>query len=69
MKSLKFILRFCGIYRILLQCGADIDSQDVDGWTPLHAAAHWGHKDACQILSEHLSDMDSKNFVVSYLYY
>ncbi|RZC37193.1 protein phosphatase 1 regulatory subunit 12B-like, partial [Asbolus verrucosus] len=54
---------YIDVMEILLQCGADIDSQDVDGWTPLHAAAHWGHKDACQILSENLSDMDAKNYV------
>jgi ankyrin repeat protein len=52
------------VFRVLLQCGADLDSQDIDGWTPLHAAAHWGHKDACQILAENFSDMDAKNYVV-----
>lgn len=53
-------------FRILLQCGADVDKQDVDGWTPLHAAAHWGQKEAAQILVDNLADMDSKNYVVSY---
>lgn len=58
---------FLGYYffRILLQCEADIDAQDVDGWTPLHAAAHWGQKEVCQILVENLADMDAKNLVVS----
>lgn len=56
----------CELYfRILLQCGADVDKQDVDGWTPLHAAAHWGQKEASQILVDNLADMDSKNYVVS----
>ncbi|XP_063909989.1 protein phosphatase 1 regulatory subunit 12B isoform X4 [Zophobas morio] len=54
---------YTDVMKLLLQCGADIDSQDFDGWTPLHAAAHWGHKDACQILAENLSDMDAKNYV------
>jgi protein phosphatase 1 regulatory subunit 12A len=54
---------YTDVMKVLLQCGADLDSQDIDGWTPLHAAAHWGHKDACQILAENFSDMDAKNYV------
>lgn len=39
--------------------------QDHDGWTPLHAAAHWGVKEACSILAEALCDMDVRNKLVS----
>lgn len=39
--------------------------QDSDGWTALHAAAHWAQKEACQLLVDNLSDMEIKNFVVS----
>lgn len=60
---LKWFLFY--INRILLQCGADLDKQDVDGWTPLHAASYWGQKDTAQLLAENLADMDAKNFVVS----
>lgn len=51
-------------FRLLIQAGADVDCQDYDGWTPLHAAAYWGQKEACEILVEHFCDMKKKNFVV-----
>lgn len=43
----------------------DIDIQDFDGWTPLHAAAHWGQKEAAEMLVENFCNMDIKNYVVS----
>jgi ankyrin repeat protein len=50
---------------VLLQAGADINAQDYDGWTALHAAVHWGQEDACQTLVDHMCDMDVKNNAVS----
>ncbi|GMR35957.1 hypothetical protein PMAYCL1PPCAC_06152, partial [Pristionchus mayeri] len=32
---------------MLIAAGADVNALDYDGWTPLHAAAHWGEKN-CQ---------------------
>ena len=29
------------VMNILLQARCDVNAQDFDGWTPLHAAAHW----------------------------
>lgn len=49
---------------MLLKAGADPDAKDLDGWTPLHAASHWGQKEACEVLVENLCDMDVKNLVV-----
>ncbi|CAG7823580.1 unnamed protein product [Allacma fusca] len=46
---------------LLLKAGANINSQDFDGWTPLHAAAHWGQKEACEVLLENMCDMNVKN--------
>lgn len=51
--------------RLLIQAGYELDVQDHDGWTPLHAAAHWGVKEACSILAEALCDMDVRNKLVS----
>ncbi|VVC31849.1 Hypothetical protein CINCED_3A016956 [Cinara cedri] len=51
------------VLELLIQAGADVDCQDYDGWTPLHAAAYWGQKEACEILVEHFCDMKKKNFV------
>nr|XP_033816695.1 protein phosphatase 1 regulatory subunit 12C isoform X2 [Geotrypetes seraphini] len=45
------------VMRLLLQAGYDPNAQDKDGWTPLHAAAHWGVEEACRILVENLCDM------------
>lgn len=52
-------------FRVLLQCRVDVDSRDVDGWTPLHAAAHWGQEEVCSLLADHLCDMGAVNNVVS----
>ncbi|CAG0910827.1 unnamed protein product, partial [Cyprideis torosa] len=34
------------VIRVLLLGGADPDAQDFEGWTPLHAAAHWAQREA-----------------------
>nr|XP_022287237.1 protein phosphatase 1 regulatory subunit 12A-like isoform X11 [Crassostrea virginica] len=49
------------VMSILLKAGADVNSQDYDGWTPLHAAAHWGQEEACKTLVDHMCDMQIKN--------
>lgn len=36
--------------RLLLRAGADVNCRDRDGWTPLHAAAHWAEHEAAAIL-------------------
>uniref|UniRef100_A0A8D0GAQ6 Protein phosphatase 1 regulatory subunit 12C n=1 Tax=Sphenodon punctatus TaxID=8508 RepID=A0A8D0GAQ6_SPHPU len=49
------------VMRLLLQAGYEANVQDRDGWTPLHAAAHWGVEEACRLLAEHLCDMEALN--------
>ena len=50
--------------RLLIQTGYDVNIKDYDGWTPLHAASHWGKEEACRILVENLCDMDLINKMV-----
>lgn len=39
--------------------------RDIDGWTPLHAAVHWGSKTACELLTDAGADFELKNSNVS----
>ncbi|XP_030081539.1 protein phosphatase 1 regulatory subunit 12A isoform X11 [Drosophila hydei] len=50
------------VLRLLLAGGSNVDRQDNDGWTPLHAAAHWGQKEAAEMLVESSADMDISNY-------
>ncbi|XP_063165072.1 protein phosphatase 1 regulatory subunit 12A isoform X1 [Candoia aspera] len=51
------------VLKLLIQAGYDVNIKDYDGWTPLHAAAHWGKEEACRILVENLCDMETVNKV------
>ncbi|XP_051976414.1 protein phosphatase 1 regulatory subunit 12A isoform X17 [Xyrauchen texanus] len=51
------------VLKLLIQAGYDVNIKDYDGWSPFHAAAHWGKEDACRILVENLCDMDIVNKV------
>ncbi|KAM9264200.1 protein phosphatase 1 regulatory subunit 12A isoform 3-T3 [Cariama cristata] len=51
------------VLKLLIQAHYDVNIKDYDGWTPLHAAAHWGKEDACRILVENLCDMEAVNKV------
>lgn len=35
---------------------------DKDGWTPLHAAAHWEQEEACKLLVENGASFDIKTY-------
>ena len=50
---------------LLLQAGADPNEPDLEKWTPLHAAAHWGSKEACKLLADYGADFTLRNHVVS----
>ncbi|KAM6927155.1 protein phosphatase 1 regulatory subunit 12A isoform 2-T2 [Lycodopsis pacificus] len=51
------------VLKVLLQCGVDVDSRDIDGWTPLHAGAHWGQEEVCSLLADNMCDMAAVNIV------
>jgi protein phosphatase 1 regulatory subunit 12A len=52
------------VMRVLLQANANVNAGDKDGWTPLHAAAHWEQEEACKILAENGALFDIKNYSV-----
>ena len=37
---------------------------DNDGWTPLHAAAHWAQDEACKLLAQHRANVSATDHVV-----
>ncbi|XP_074663079.1 uncharacterized protein LOC141915448 isoform X5 [Tubulanus polymorphus] len=50
------------VLNLLLQMdNRDIDIKDNDGWTPLHAASHWGQEESCRVLAENFCNMDIRN--------
>nr|XP_043065530.1 protein phosphatase 1 regulatory subunit 12A isoform X7 [Drosophila bipectinata] len=50
------------VLSLLLAGRGNVDRQDNDGWTPLHAAAHWGQRETAEMLVESLADMDIRNY-------
>ena len=50
---------------LLEECGVDPDCVDYEGWTPLHAAALWGQKEATALLLKYGADPVLKNYSVS----
>ncbi|XP_035281675.1 protein phosphatase 1 regulatory subunit 12A isoform X3 [Anguilla anguilla] len=54
---------YAEVLKLLIQAGYDVNIKDYDGWTPLHAAAHWGKEESCRILVDNLCDMDAINKV------
>merc|ERR1719468_147334 len=51
------------VMKLLLKAAAPVNAQDMDGWTPMHAAAHWAQREACELLVENGADMEVKNCV------
>ncbi|XP_061107180.1 protein phosphatase 1 regulatory subunit 12A isoform X1 [Conger conger] len=54
---------YAEVLKLLIQAGYDVNIKDFDGWTPIHAAAHWGKEESCRILVDNLCDMDAINKV------
>uniref|UniRef100_A0A7I4Y6G3 PRKG1_interact domain-containing protein n=1 Tax=Haemonchus contortus TaxID=6289 RepID=A0A7I4Y6G3_HAECO len=50
------------LLELLIKAGGNIRAPDKDGWTPLHAAAHWAEKDSCKILLEHGASITDTNY-------
>ncbi|XP_014672560.1 PREDICTED: protein phosphatase 1 regulatory subunit 12A-like isoform X1 [Priapulus caudatus] len=54
---------YINVMILLLQAGANTEAQDLEGWTPLHAAVYWGQRDACEVLAMHRCSMRAKDFM------
>lgn len=52
---------------LLEECNAEPDCVDYEGWTPLHAAALWGQKEAAALLLKYGADPHVKNYSVTIL--
>ncbi|KJH47659.1 ankyrin repeat protein [Dictyocaulus viviparus] len=50
------------LLEMLIKAGGNIHARDKDGWTPLHAAAHWGERDSCKILLDHGASVMDINY-------
>ncbi|KAJ1373266.1 Ankyrin repeat [Parelaphostrongylus tenuis] len=50
------------LLEMLIKAGGNIRARDKDGWTPLHAAAHWAERDSCKILLEHGASIMDINY-------
>ncbi|XP_033940802.1 protein phosphatase 1 regulatory subunit 12A isoform X5 [Pseudochaenichthys georgianus] len=51
------------VLKVLLKCDVDVNSRDIDGWTPLHAGSHWGKEEVCSLLADNMCDMGAVNNV------
>ncbi|GAB1603235.1 protein phosphatase 1 regulatory subunit 12A-like isoform X1, partial [Argonauta hians] len=49
------------LMQLLLEFGANINAQDSELWTPMHAAATCGHIQLCEILINHNADLLAVN--------
>lgn len=45
--------------RFLISHGAEVETEDMDGRTPLHAAAIWGHDDVIRMLAKRNAYLES----------
>ena len=49
------------VARMLVECGADVSGQNMDGRTPLHLASVWGHVDMARMLIERGADVSAQD--------
>jgi ankyrin repeat protein len=47
--------------KVLIECGTNVNSQDVDNRTPLHFASEFGYLDAVRLLLDHGADPNALN--------
>jgi len=47
--------------RLLIERGADVNTRDMLGWTPLRDAARCGHREVVKLLLEHGAQVHALN--------
>jgi ankyrin repeat protein len=47
------------MHSFLISHGADVETEDMDGRTPLHAAAIWGHDEVIRMLAKRNAYLES----------
>ena len=46
---------------LVLDAGFDVNEPDLQGWTPLHWAAYFGHREVCEFLVDRAADKGLKD--------
>jgi ankyrin repeat protein len=49
------------VARVLFECGADLTTRDIQGWTPLHHASRRGNLKVARFLVEHGTDVTAED--------
>ena len=49
------------VARVLIENGADVGAQGMDGWMPLHWVSRHGQAELVQVLLEHGAIVDAKD--------
>lgn len=47
--------------KFLINLGADVNVEDREGWTPLHATVNCGHEEIAEYLIQHGADLAAVN--------
>jgi ankyrin repeat protein len=55
----SFTTDFSDLVKVLIECGANVNSQDMNNRTPLHCASEFGYLDTARLLLDHGADANA----------
>jgi ankyrin repeat protein len=59
-KERSDLAKMCSdLAKVLIECGANVNSQDMNNWTPLHFASKSGYLGTAQLLLDHGADANA----------